>query len=107
MNKLSDRLDLLDKVMDLLNYYIESQRHTIINEIMWLNENVDKFDSLRVYFANTLGMEKVLRISNKELVQLAEIRGNYLYSQLCGLGQRKVDNKPLKVIVQELKCFGQ
>ena len=107
MNKLSGRLDFLDKVMDLRNFYIESQRHTIINEIMWLNENVDKFDNLRVYFTNTLGMENVLRISNKELMELAEIRGNYLYSQLCSLEQRKVDNKPLKVIVQELKCFGQ
>ena len=107
VNKLSNRLDYLDKMMDLRNYYIESQKHSIVNEIAWLNENADKFSNLRLYFTNFMRMERIIQISDEELIQLAEIRGNYLYSQLCGLEQQKIENRPLKVIVQELKCLGQ
>ena len=107
MDKLSDRLDLVDKVMDLRNYYLECQKCTIINDIKWLEQNANKPDCLRLYFVNLLGKERILQIGDKELSQLAEIRGNYLFAQLYGLEQQKIANKPLKVIVQELKLFGQ
>lgn len=107
MNKLSDKLDFLDKAMDLHNYFIESQRQAIINEIVWLELNEQKPINLRSHFLQLLSLERVAQISDKELQQLAEMRGNYLYSQLCGLGQQKIENKPLKIIVQQLKNSGQ
>lgn len=107
MDKLSNRLDLVDKTMDIRNYYLECRKHAIINEINWLAQNLDRPDDLYAYFSNSLLSRGIVQISSAELRQLAEIHGNYLYLQLCGLEQQKVDNTPLKVIVQELKSFGQ
>ena len=107
MEKLSDRLDRVDKAMDLRNYFIDNQKRVISQELHWLADNENKPKNLRLYFANFLCEEEIIRIGDGGLNQLAEIRGNYLYSQVCGLEQQKIDNRPLKIIVQELKCFGQ
>lgn len=107
MDNISDRLDFLDKSMDLYNDYIEYQKRSIINEIKWLEENVGNTNELRSFFSRFLHMERVLQLSDKALQELAEIRGNHLYSQLQGLENQKVNNRPLKIIVQELKFFGK
>ena len=107
MDKLSDRLDRIDKAMDLRNYYIDNQKQAISQEIHWLADNENKPKNLRLYFANFLCKERIMQIGDIGLSQLAEIRGNYLYSQFRRLEQQKMNNRPLKFIVWELKCFGQ
>lgn len=107
MNRLSDRIDFIDKVLDLRNYYIESQKQNIANEIEWLETNIENTANLRSYFINTLHMGQAIHFSDEDIKQLAEIRGNNLYLYLCGISQQKVETKPLKFIVQELKHFGQ
>lgn len=107
MDKLSDRLDRVDKAMDLRNCFIDNQKQAISQEINFLADNVNKPKNLRPYFANFLCAEEIIRIGDSGLSQLAEIRGNYLYSRFCGLEQQKMDNRPLKFIVWELKGFGQ
>ena len=107
MDRLSDRLDFLDKILDLRNYYIESQKQNIMNEIEWLETNIENIAILRSYFINTLHMGQAMQLNDNAIQQLAEIRGNNLYSYLCGMSQQKVETKPLKFIVQELKHFGQ
>lgn len=107
MVKLSDRLDGVDKAMDLRNYFIDNQKQAISQEIRWLADNENRPENLRPYFANFLREERIMQIGDSGISQLAEIRGNYLYSQFMVLEKRKIDNSPLKFIVQELKCFGQ
>ena len=107
VDKLSDRLDGVDKVMDLRNYYIDNQKQVISQELCWLADNENKPENLQQYFTNFLREERITQIGDEGLHQLAEIRGNYLYSQFCELEQQKIDNRPLKFIVQELKCLGR
>lgn len=107
MNKPSDRLDFVDKVLDLRNFYLENQKQHINHEIVWLNENYEDIQSLRQYLSSFMPTEQVLQFSDKTVQELTEIRGNYLFSQFCGLDQQKVETKPLKIIVQELKNLGQ
>ena len=46
MDNISDRLDFLDKSMDLYNDYIDNQKRCIINEIKWLEEKTDIFEKV-------------------------------------------------------------
>lgn len=107
MNKPSDRLDFVDKIMNLRNFYLENQKRNISNEIIWLDEHYEDIQSLRQYLSSFLRMERVVRLSDKAVQDLAEIRVNYLFSQFQGLDHQEVETKPLKIIVQELKCLGQ
>lgn len=107
MNRPSDRLDFVDKMMDLRNLYLENQKHIISSEIIWLDEHYEDIQSLRQYFLSSLRMKGVAQLSDKAIQDLAEIRVNYLFSQFRGMDQQKVETRPLKIIVQELKYFGQ
>ena len=107
MDKLSDRLDRVDKAIDLRNYYIDNRKQAISQEIHWLADNENNPKNLRLYFAHFLCKERIIRIGDRGLSQLAEIRGSYLSSQFRRLEQQKMDNRPLKFIMWELKCFGQ
>ena len=107
MVKLSNPLDGVDKVMDLRNYFLDNQKQAISQEIRWLADNENKPENLRQYLAQFLPEERIMQIDDSGISQLAEIRGNYLYSQFLVLEKRKIDNSPLKFIVQELKCLGQ
>lgn len=107
MSKPSDRLDLFDKIMDLRNFYLENQKRHISSEIFWLDEHYEDIQSLRQYLLSFLRMERVGQLDDKDIQGLVEIRVNYLFSQFCGLEQQKVETKPLKIIVQELKHLGQ
>lgn len=107
MNKPSDRLDFLDKILDLRNQEIENQKQKIINEINWLDENAEDFQALKVYFAKIYRPEIVVQLNERQLQELTQIRANDLYSYLQRLNNQKTNNLPLKVIVQELKFFGK
>jgi hypothetical protein len=105
MDKVSDKLDLLDKGIELYNYYVEDQRRSITDELMWLADNSGNTDKLRVYLSQFLSEGRVLQFTDKDVGELAQIRGNHLYAQLKGLGC-KIDTMPLKVIAQCLKNNG-
>ncbi len=107
MNNMSDRLDFFDKSMDLYNYYIENQKRNIVNDIRWIEKNAENPDELRLFFSKFFQMEYLQQLSDEDLQQMALIQGNYLFSQLQGLENKKVNNNPLKMIVQELKIFGK
>lgn len=107
MNKPSDRLDFLDKILDLRNQEIENQKQKIINEINWLAEKAEDFQALKIYFAKIYRPEVVLQLNDGQLQKLVQIRANDLYSYLQRLSNQKTNNLPLKVIVQELKVFGK
>ena len=100
-------MDFVDKLLDLRNFYLENQKWCINNEIMWLNEHYEDIKSLRQYLAPTLPMGQVFQLSDQAVQELAEIRGNYLFSQFQGLDRQKIETKPLKAIVQELKYLGR
>ncbi len=107
MNKPSDRLDFLEKILDLRNQEIENHKRNIVDEINWLEENAENSQALQTYFAKLYRPEIVLQLNNKQLQELLQIRANDLYSYLQRLGNQKTNNLPLKVIVQELKYFGK
>ena len=107
MNKPSDRLDFLDKILDLRNQEIENQKQKIVNEINWLNANAENFQALKIYFSKIYYPEIVVQLNEGQLQELAQIRANDLYSYLQRLSNQKTNNLPLKVIVQELKHFGK
>ena len=107
MNKPSDRLDFLDKILDLRNQEIENQKQKIINEINWLAEKEGDCQALKTYFAKIYRPEVVLQLNDEQLQKLVQIRANDLYSYLQRLSNQKTNNLPLKVIVQELKVFGK
>ena len=105
MEKPSETLDLLDKITELRNCYVDEQKHAISSEIKWICENADNVDILRKYLSQFLKNGKEMQLSNDSIKELAQIRPNNLYSDLNGLG-KKIDNFPLKVIVQYLKDCG-
>lgn len=105
MEKPSETLDLLDKITELRNCYVDEQKHAISSEIKWICENADNVDILRKYLSQLLKNGKEMQLSNDSIKELAQIRANHLYSDLNGLGT-KIDNFPLKVIVQYLKDCG-
>lgn len=41
MEKPSETLDLLDKITELRNCYVDEQKHAISSEIKWICENAD------------------------------------------------------------------
>ncbi len=41
MEKPSETLDLLDKITELCNCYVDEQKHAISSEIKWICENAD------------------------------------------------------------------
>lgn len=71
MNRPSDRLDFVDKMMDLRNLYLESQKCIISSEIVWLDEHYEDIQSLRQYFLVSLRMERAARLSDKAIQDLA------------------------------------
>lgn len=107
MNKPSDFLDFTDKVTEIHNCYVEEQKKRLVAEIRWLDENEENPDSLRAYLAMHYNQFLVLQLDDASLHQLALIHGNTLNAQLNQLCRQKINTMPLKVIVQELKYFGQ
>ena len=114
---LSDIIDAFNKTSDFKNLVIDLQKCKIINEIDWLYRNYDDIDAISAYWLNladfnntaaNLSYRQQFRTYSVEKIHnLVELRANFLYSQLTNLDNCKIDNKPLKVIVEELKALGQ
>ena len=51
MNKPSDRLDFVDKTVEVYNSYIDIQVETFSKEIQWLDENFENIMILRQHLA--------------------------------------------------------
>ena len=113
MNNLSDGMDFIDKGIEVHNFFMEMEKQRIINEIQWINLNFNNISNLRNYFlslakfnnnfqvaqyANQLNLYSADKIQN-----MALYRANFLYSSLQRCDNNKIDNKPLKWIVQTLK----
>lgn len=90
---------------------LDNQR--IHQEINWLNDNYENIYALRVYFlsfANPqyfVGYMNYLNylnsLSDTDIQSAAENRSNVLYAHMKYNEQRKIENKPLKMIAEELK----
>ena len=117
MIKPSDFLDAFDKTADIINIWTDFRRQGIIDEILWLDQNYENIDALRGYilkhvdFKNKIANEdyarKVLGYSDTKIQQFAEFWANCLYAELRNVQSGKIDNKPLKIIVHELKARGR
>ena len=117
MIKPSDFLDALDKTADIINLLTDFRSQEIIDEILWLDQNYENIDALRGYilnhvdFKNKIANEdyarKVLGYSDMKIQQLAELWANRLYAELRNVQSGKIKNKPLKIIVHELKERGK
>ena len=113
----SNILNNTDKVSDLNNFFIDFQKRKIINEINWLYQNYDDMNAISAYrlnlanfnntAANLLYRQQFRSYSVEKMHHLVELRANFLYGQLKNLDNYKIDNKPLKVIIQELKKIEQ
>ena len=107
MNKPSDRLDFVDKIAEVNNSYIDYQVENLSKEIKWLDENFENIMILRQHLAQFLPFNRVSEISDDGIKSMATLRANQLYAQIQQLKSKKIDNMPLKVIVQGLKFRGQ
>ncbi len=117
MIKPSDFLDAFDKTVDIINLWTDFRRQEIIDEILWLDQNYENIDALRGYILNRVDFKnklanidyarKVLEYSDAKIQQLAELRANFLHAELRNFQSEKIENKPLKIIVHELKAQGR
>ena len=117
MIKPSDFLDAFDKTADIINLWTDFRRQEIIDEILWLDQNHDNIDALRGYILNHIDFKneianmdyarKVLGYSDTKIQRLAELWANCLYAELLNVQSGRIENKPLKIIVHELKTQGR
>lgn len=117
MIKPSDFFDALDKTADIINLWTDFRRQKIIGEILWLDQNYENIDALRGYILNRIDFKnkmanedyarKVLGYSDMKIQRLAELWANRLYAELRNVQSGRIENKPLKIIVRELKLQGK
>lgn len=107
MNKPSDRADFLDKTLEVHNSYIDIQVGKLSKEIQWIDDNFDDVLKLRQYLAQFLPANRALELSDDSIKDLAVFRANHLNGQIQQLKSQKINNMPLKLIVQGLKFRGQ
>ena len=117
MIKPSDFLDALDKTIDIANLRADVSGQRIIDDILWLDQNYENIDALRGYILNRVDFKneianmdyarKVLGYSDTKIQRLAELWANRLYAELRNVQSGKIENKPLKIIVHELKARGK
>lgn len=117
MNKTSDFFDAMDKATDLRNIIVDMQKQKLIDEITWLYQNYDNIDALCAYWLNCANFNNIAAnlsyaqqfksYSVEKIHSLIELRANFLYGQLQGLDYSKIDTKPLKLIIHELKALEQ
>ncbi len=109
--------DLLDKCAVCYNFFIDMDNQRISQEIIWLNDNYGNIYALRAYFLRFadpryfMGYMNHLNylnsLSGDEIQLAAQNRANVLYAHMKYNEQRKIENKPLKVIAEELKRHNQ
>lgn len=105
MNKISDGLDALDKILEIRNFYIDNQKQNISDEIMWMYQNENNIFELRRYLVNFLPVNRIQQLSDSSIRELVEKRANYLYATMKNMGC-KVNTIPLKVMLESLKISG-
>lgn len=103
MDKMSDRLDCVDKTIEMRNYYVQTEMDKIKNEIQFLDSNSNNVNELRYYFVKFLGKERVLQLSDTAINDLLTIRANDLYLHYQELSRHRINTIPLKIIIQGLK----
>lgn len=113
MNKPSNILDLLDKSAEWHNFFIDMNNNSIAQEINWLNDNYNNIRLLKSYFLRFVDprnfncyikyVDYLNSLSDAEVQSAAQDRANVLYAHMKYNEQRKIDNKPLKLIVEEMK----
>ena len=117
MIKPSEFLDAFDKTIDIANLQADVSGQRIIDDILWLDQNYENIDALRGYILNRVDFKnkianedyarKVLGYSDTKIQRLAELWANRLYAELRHVQSGKIKNKPLKIIVHELKVQGR
>ena len=71
-----------------------------------MDHNSNNINELRLYFANFLGKERSLQLSDTAINDLLVIRANDLYRHYLELSREKINTMPLKIIVEILKIKG-
>ena len=95
-----------DKLTELHNLYLDNRKRCIAKEIMSIDSIMGNIEELRKYMATILALGREQMLSDSAIKSLAEIRANYLYSELMKIGN-KIETLPLKVIVQYLRANGE
>lgn len=103
---MSDFFDVGEKITELHNIYLDNLKRCIEKEIMYIDSMMDNIKELRKYMATILNPGREQMLSDSEIKLLAEIRANYLYSEIKKIGN-KIETLPLKVIVQCLRANGE
>lgn len=103
MDKMSDRLECVDKTIEICNDYVQTEMERIKNEIQFLDSNSNNINELRRYFVKFLGRERVLQLSDAAINDLLTIRANDLYLHYQVLSRHRINTIPLKIIIQGLK----
>lgn len=117
MNKPSDAVDFMDKVLDIHDYMIDAQNRRCQMEIKWLNDNYNNSEALRGYF---LSMYDVGNMALKyqyfyqlrgytleKLQEMATFRASLLSGQYYANELKKGDHSALKPISEILKLMEQ
>lgn len=107
MDRLSDRLDLIDKGFAIYNYAIEREAHNLAGEVTWLDENRGNIGLLRAYLLQFLTEERIKSYKDEDVCELAQMRKNTLVDRIFRLKGCKVNTDPLKIIEFELKYLGR
>ena len=117
INKPSDIFDSLDKSAEWINFFIDINNQGIVQEINWLIANYNNINELRMYFLRFINpnnfdyymqcVSQLNAVSDGDIQNATELRVNVLYSHLKYNEQQKIDNKPLKMIAEELKKHHQ
>ncbi len=105
--KPSDFMDVVDKVCEVHNAYLDNLRQQITDEINWVYQNENEPIELRRYAFKIYDRNLVPFLTDEQVHSLIEIRVNELYDHLCGINNGKTNTLPIKAIVQELKLFGR
>ncbi len=113
MNKPSNLFDLLDKSAEWHNFFIDMNNDSIAQEIKWLNDNYNNIRLLKSYFLRFVDprnftyyikyVDYLNSLSDDEIKSAVQDRANALYAYMQYNEQRKINNKPLKLIVEEMK----
>jgi hypothetical protein len=76
MDKSNNKLDYFDKGIDLYDFYVEVQRRSIANEIIWIDRNKENVEKMRVYLSRFLNEKRISQLSDDDIKKLIEIRAN-------------------------------
>ena len=107
MDKISSRLDVVEKGIEMRNLYVQFETEKIRNEILWLYKHSNNTQQIRIYFSKLLGEKRVAELSDNAIQELLLIRANFLDKQIYELSHNKIETTPLKIIVQGLKLTGR